>query len=240
MKTSQQIKIALIIAILAMAAFGGDAYEWKNTVSMQGRGTRQSCVFPLWGERWRVRFMPKSKGSVKVELLDENGNVVSTPINQRSLDMPWTVTGPINPSLKSAAMRVEGTVNGWSCTIEQFVNHTGGWELHRWNQLHRDDKNLERFAMWTGEASDEIEIPVTVESKKWRVLFETFEAGKVKVELIDNNGKCHLLNYHLSKGTSDGWVFSSGDFILRVSSVGSPWAVSFETDKGFSESKFVK
>ena len=240
MKVSRQIKIVLIIAIMAMAAFGQDAYEWKNTITMQGKGTVQSCVFPLWGERWRVRFAPKSKGSVKVELLDENGKVLSTPINQHNVDMPWTTSGQINRSWKNAALRVEGTINGWSCTFDQFVNHTGGWELYRWSNLLNKNRQFERFAMWTGDASDEVEIPVTVESPKWRVLLETFDSGRVKVELFDNNGKCHLLNHHLNKGISEGWVFCPGEFVLRVSSVGSPWAVSFEADKGIPTSKSVK
>ncbi len=239
MKTTRSIKFSMIFAILALISFSAKAYEWDKTISMQGRGIRQTSVFPLVGEKWRVRFVPKSKSNVKVEILDENGKVIASPIIQRNLDMPWTASGEISKSLKSAALRIEGSINGWSCTFEQYVTKSKGWELYKWHNDINSGIKLEKFAMWTGDASDEIEIPVSVESKKWRVFFETFESGKVNAELVDSNGKCHFLNYHLDKGTSDGWIFSPGEYILKVSSVGSSWAVSFEADKGFSTTKFV-
>lgn len=240
MKTSHSVKITLVLAIMALATLSAKAYEWKRTLSLQGRGTRQSCVFPLVGEKWRLNFTPKSKGSVRVDLLDENGNVFATLLNQHNLDMAKTTTGQISHNIRNVALRVDGSINGWSCTLEQYVDASQGWEIYKWNKDHDKGGKLEKFAMWTGDASDEIEIPVTVESKVWRVLFETFESGKVKVELVDANGKCHLLNYHLFKGTSDGWVFRPGEYTLKVTSIGSPWAVSFETDKAISTSKSIK
>ena len=239
MKTSNPLKISFIFAIMALATLSANAYEWKTTIAMQGRGIRQTCVFPLVGEKWRIKFVPKAKSNVKVELLDENGNLVSTLVN-RTIDMTWTASGQLNRDIQNAALRIEGNISGWSCTFDQYVNENHAWDIYKWNRDYDNGSKLEKFAMWTGDASDEVEIPVTVEAKKWRVLFETFESGKVKVELVDSQGKCHLLNYHLSKGTSDGWVFSPGDYILKVSSIGSSWSATFETEKKFSTSKFVK
>ena len=240
MKTSNSIKISLLFAIMAFATLSANAYDWKKTLTLQGRGTRQSCVFPLVGEKWRINFTPKSKGNVKVELLDENGNAFATLLNLRNLDISKTSVGQIIHERQNVALRVEGSINGWSCSLEQYVDAGQGWELYKWNKDYDNGGKLERFAMWTGEAGDEVEIPVNVEAKTWRVFFETFESGKVKVELVDSQGRCHLLNYHLLKGTSDGWVFSPGEYTLKVTSIGSTWAVSFETDKDSSASKFVK
>lgn len=240
MMTSLTKRLSPIFLIIALATICANADDWDKTVSIQGRGTRQTCVFPIVGERWRIRYAPKGRGNVKIELMDENGVVVSTPISYKNVEMPVSASGKSSPALRNAALRIVGDTNGWSCAFEQYVNEAAGWEIFRWRKNYSAGKNLKKYAMWTGDAGDEVEFPLTVDAKRWRVLFETFESGKVKVELLDGTGKCHLLNYHLDKGTSDGWVFNSGEYILKVTSVGSSWAVSAEVEDGFNASKLVK
>ena len=240
MMNSLTKRLSPILLIVVMTSIFAYADDWDKTLSIQGRGIRQTCVFPIVGERWRIRYVPKTRGNVKVELLDEDGVVVSTPISYRNTEMPVSASGKSSPALRNAALRIEGDVNGWSCTFEQYVNQGTGWEIYRWRKNFAEGRNLKKYAMWTGDAGDEVEFPVTVDAKRWRVLFETFESGKVKVELLDGAGKCHLLNYHLDKGTSDGWVFNSGEFVLKVSSVGSSWAVAVEVDDGSNASRKVK
>ncbi len=234
------MKIPLVLSILVALTMSVSAYTWDKTITLQGRGVRQSCVFPVVGEKWRIRYVPKARGNVKIELLDEDGVAIMTPLNYRNLDMPQTVSGRSNSAIKNVSLRVEGAVNGWTCTFEQYVDEIGGWDIYRWRNEGKDVKRFEKFAMWTGDAGDEFETTVNVTAKKCRLLFETFEPGKVKIELIDSNGKCHLLNYHLDKGESDGWVFAPGEYTLKVTSIGSPWTVSIEVENGFSNSKFVK
>lgn len=219
--------IAIVFFAFCAFAHGG---EWDKTIELSGRGYKQSNVFPLVGSKWRVKYSSKSSTNAKIEMVGKDGKVVVTVINYRKLETPYTATGKITPSMGDVYLRVNGDVNGWSCQLEQYVEEIGGWKIFKWRK-DAADKKTEKFAMWSGDAGDEIEIPVTITAETTQVEFATYESGRVRIYVDDSEGQCHYMDCHLAAGKSRSWIYKPGDYVIRISSVGSSWSVSLDVEK---------
>jgi hypothetical protein len=131
------------------------------------------------------------------------------------------------------AFRIEGDVNGWKVTIEQYIDEIAVWNLFKWRRDNEANvqKKLVRHAMWVGDVSEETSQKVTIQAKRWRILAKSHQTGRLKYEVLNADGVRIVSSYRLEAGTSEAWIYTQGEFTVSCSSIGTPWDLVIDVDE---------
>lgn len=225
------------LCLLLMFAMAGElkaqAHRWEKVLEFSGHGTTQTKLIPMLGEKIRVRYQARIRAAATIDLLAPDGQLISHLFRYQNLQTPYTETRPITPGVEQAALRVEGDINGWTVTVEQYIDEIAGWNLFKWrrDEAARAQKRLTRHAMWVGEASEEMSQNVTIPAQRWRITAKTHQAGRFKYEVLNANRAVIISNYRLTEGESESWVYGQGEFIINCSSIGTQWDLTIDVDE---------
>ena len=229
----KMLKPLVLMVFVGLAAIYAQANKWEKTVEFSGYGTTQTRLMPMLGEKWRIKYTSKTRSGVIIDMLAPDGQILSHVLHYQSMQSPYTESWNITPGMEWVAFRIEGDINGWTVTIEQYIDEIAGWQLFKWR---RDDeahtqKKLVRHAMWVGDASEETSQKVTIQAKRWRILAKSHQTGRLKYEVLNADGTRIISNYRLEAGTSESWVYTQGEFTVSCSSIGTPWDLIIDVDE---------
>jgi len=219
----QALCILLVAICGAMAS--AQASRWVEVARWSGCGMLQTQELPFIGEEWKVKYTSKSQSPCTVEMLDKSGTPIATLLNYKNLQGPWTASGDITPSMAKAYLKIDGNKYGWTLVLEQYVDDIAGFNIHKFK---KENSKYEAYGAWTGEGGDEISIPVNIPSKNWRLTMNAFEPGCLFVEAHDAAGNCLLNNFIINAGTAFSWFHQEGDFVIKASSIATPWTMTIE------------
>ncbi len=224
---------AFLMMALAAGRLHAQAYKWEKTADFSGHGTAQTVLMPIVGERWRIKYESRTRAPLRIVMMDGSGAVVCHVCRHGAQQTSWLESGHVRGGVKSAALRIEGDMNGWSLVFEQYIDDIGGWELSKWrkNCDAKWDSLLEKKGMWCGEGGDEMSCRVAVSSRPWRLVAATAEKGRLKFEVLDKDGKSILADHRLVPGSTTAWFYEAGEFTVRCSSTATPWSLSLEAAK---------
>ena len=227
------LKFLVLMAFVGLAVAHAQANKWEKTVEFSGYGTTQTRLIPMMGEKWRIKYTPNTRSRVGIDMLAPDGQILSHAIHYQIIQSPYTESWSITPGMEWVAFRIEGDVNGWKVTIEQYIDEVASWNLFKWR---RDDeanvqKKMVRHAMWVGDASEETSQKVTIQAKRWRILAKSYQTGRLKYEVLNADGVRLVSNYRLEAGTSESWIYTQGDFTVSCSSIGTPWDLIIDVDE---------
>ena len=220
-----------LLAGVALAS--AQANKWEKTMEFSGYGTTQTTLMPMLGEKWRIKYQAKTRCSVSINMLAPDGQILSNVFNSISLQGPYTESWNVTPGMEQVAFRVEGDVNGWTVTVEQFVDEIASWKLFKWRRdaAAETQKRLARYGMWTGEASEEIQQKVTIQARRWRITAKSYQTGRLKYEVLNADGHRIISNHRLAEGESASWVYAQGEFTILCSSIGTKWDLAIDVDE---------
>ena len=229
----KMLKPLVLMVFVGLAAIYAQANKWEKTVEFSGYGTTQTRLMPMLGEKWRIKYTSKTRSGVIIDMLAPDGQILSHVLHYQSMQSPYTESWNITPGMEWVAFRIEGDINGWTVTIEQYIDEIAGWQLFKWR---RDDeantqKKLVRHAMWVGDASEETSQKVTIQAKRWRILAKSHQTGRLKYEVLNGDGVRIVSNYRLEAGTSESWIYTQGEFTVSCSSIGTPWDLIIDIDE---------
>ncbi len=227
------LRSLVLMVFVGLSAVYAQANKWEKTIEFSGYGTTQTRLIPMLGEKWRIKYTSKTRSGVIIDMLAPDGQLLSHVIHYQSLQSPFTESWSITPGMEWVAFRIEGDINGWTVTIEQYIDEVASWQLFKWR---RDDeantqKKLVRYAMWVGEASEETTQKVTIQAKRWRILAKSLQTGRLKYEVLNADGIRIVSNFRLDAGTSESWVYTQGEFTVSCSSIGTPWDLIIDVDE---------
>ena len=222
----------LIIALAILLPLAARANRWETTLVLKGYGTTQTKLVPILGEKWRIKYQAASRTAVKIDMLTPDGQILAHVFNYKSIPAPISGSWSTTPGMEQVALHIDGDVNGWSVTLEQYVDEIGGWKLFKWKRDEASllQKNLARHAMMTGEASEEKTLKLTVSAQRWRLTATTHQNGKLKYEVLNADGSRLVADHRLTPGQSEAWLYGAGEYTIKVSSVGTAWDLAVDTE----------
>ena len=227
------LKSLVLMVFVALAAAYAQANKWEKVVEFSGYGTTQTRMIPMMGEKWRIKYASNTRSGVIIDMLAPDGQILSHVIHYQSIQSPYTESWNITPGMEWVAFRIEGDINGWKVSIEQYIDEIASWELFKWR---RDDeaktnKRMARHAIWVGDASEETSQKVTRQAKRWRILAKSHQTGRLKYEVLNADGVRIVSNFRLEPGTSESWIYTQGEFTVSCSSIGTAWDLVIDVDE---------
>ena len=228
------LKMACLLMLFAGAReVKGQANRWEKVLEFSGYGTTQTKLIPMIGEKFRIRYQSRIRAAVSIDLLAPDGQIISHLCRYQNLQTPYTETRPITPGMEKAAFRVEGDINGWTVTVEQYIDEIAGWNLFKWR---RDDtamtqKKLVRFGMWIGDASEEMTQKIRIQANRWRITAKSHQTGRLKYEVLNSDNAKIISNHRLTEGESESWIYGPGEYVINCSSIGTSWDIIIDVDE---------
>lgn len=222
------ILTAIVFCAMVLPVFG-QASKWENVAQLKGSGIVQTVLIPMVGERWRIKYESKTRASLRIVMLDENGKVVSNVCRHSAQQTMWNETGRMRKGLKMAALRIEGDINGWTLAFDQYVDEIADWELYKWRQASAKplDDSMEKFGMWCG-GSEDMTTKVNITSVPCRIVVETFEPGRIIYEISGSDKQQAVADRRLQPGVSFSWIYVPGEYTIKCSSICASWTLALE------------
>lgn len=224
----------VLMMFVGLAVAHAQANKWEKTVEFRGYGMTQTRLIPMLGEKWRIKYASNTRTGVIIDMLAPDGQLLSHVLHYQTIQAPYTESWNITPGMEWVAFRIEGDINGWTVTIEQYIDEIASWKLFKWR---RDDeaniqKKLARYGMWVGDASEETSQKVIIQAKRWRILAKSHQTGRLKYEVLNADGARIVSNYRLEAGESESWIYTQGEFTVSCSSIGTAWDLIIDVDEG--------
>lgn len=205
--------------------------RWVETESWSGNGALQTESFWIYGEKWRVGYRPRGRGSFHISAYDLNGEFLETVTDQA-----------VNPlrgrrTLEGRGERhlgITGMGTSWNVTVQQYLSVIEEWQLL---QLRKQPPGvLEKVGDWTGEDTDE-EHPLAISGGSWLISFSNEGEGVLQVSLERDVGDEQvaesILAVHTEEpGVGSSWIHKSGTFRMRINAVDTKWALSVMSEPG--------
>jgi len=218
--------LAFFLLLSCVSLCWAEGYIWKKTLTCSAIGTINTPVFKLIGDKWRIRYSSKNQGPLLVHLYNEDGTFNRTLAKFNLVQGPKTFSG-INPfGEKEVFLQIIGNeATPWVVELEQYVDEIQGWQIYR---AQKQTHVLEKYGAWTGEAGEEVTIPLDIPAKHHRISYQAMEQGRLLVDVYGKDGYRKVHCYLFAAGTGHSWLHGDGNTVIKISSIGTPWLVSVE------------
>ena len=207
--------LALLFA--SVAPLHAQKARWVETNSWEGKGSRQTEIFFVTADHWRVIYRPKGRGTFRMVLNRESGH---EPVVVSSQKGPAMYAG--RRSYQAPGRRyldISSSGAEWKVVVEQLLNPLQEWRLVQ--LLKKDRPRLSRIATWTGgEGEDEFEVRIPRGS--WKLFTNVVGDGQLDVSVspvVGDDGEILALG-QLPAGDASSWVHRSGTFRVRTRATG--------------------
>lgn len=211
--TNRRIGRFALFAFLACALSAiAQTAQWVETNAWQGTGSRQTGIFFVTANRWRVVYRPRGAGPFRLELNRESGNEPVVVTDQKG---PATQGGRRNYSEAGRRyLDIQADEAEWEVRIEQWLTPVEQWHLVR--LIKEETPSLARIATWTG-STGEAEYELRIPRGAWKLFVNVGGEGHLDLSIApaDGDGRPLLLN-RCTAGETTTWVHRSGTFRIRL------------------------
>jgi len=194
--------------------------QWVKTHSWSGHGTKQTEMFPVNGQKWRIRYYPEGEGLFQIAVYNEQNELLDMAANQ---DRAFPLKG--FASLKGGGHRylgITGLNTTWTVVVEQYLTAIEEWKLRQ--TMKQPGPELAKVGTWTGE-SGEAQYAFRIPAGSWQILCTQEGRGLLQVEVVDEEGFVALAANSDRPGQSVSWVHKTGTFSIKVKSDGPSWKI---------------
>ncbi|GEM_PF-4675288 len=226
MKTLRAFGLFLVLTATVLLA--QDACWVEKTYQWSGNGTTNTQAFPLFGEKFSVRYQSPNAGLrvifVPLERDSQQTLKNTSVVNTKNLITKQS-RKDINTPIRDAAKKSDPAlcwgylfISGkgpWYVAIDQYVDSFQGWHL---NQALKDQKAevLNNFlGVWADNGTKTISFTPTVAPWKISATSETDGAFNVKVRKQDQK-----IFFEASAGKAgekkSGWIYSLEPVTIEV------------------------
>jgi len=215
-------KMLFLSAILLLGPLAtAQQARWMETQSWSGRGTSCTAFFLLDAHKCRVRYAPAGKGPFRIEMIDEDGNLVRTLTDQGA-------TRPLRgrKTLSERGryyLRIVAPGNDWTVRIQQYVSIIEEWHL---SQLaKRPPDGWVQLGTWTGGAGEhtyELEFPCS----SWQAACTVEGESSSDIGIFDAAGQTWFFAVVAPNTEAAAWIHAAGSFNLVVNSGKATWRVN--------------
>ncbi|NLF94265.1 MAG: hypothetical protein GX564_10295 [Oligosphaeraceae bacterium] len=208
------MKIRLFIFALAGLAAACLAQiqdgRWVETFQWQGYGIMQTEKFPVFGQKWRVRYRTLKNGPLQVVLNDFHNGSSKTVVKRAGGRVFGYQSYAHTEGVKY--LSIAGGLNGWEVKVEQYLDNIEEWQYVKYL---KHGIILEKKAVWAGDSPREFSVEMDSE---WKLEFEQLSPGTLKVEVLDSE-QFFIFSTQTDKvgATSAGWAYLPGKYTIRVS-----------------------
>lgn len=185
--------------------------RWLETFQWQGYGTMQTEKFPIFGQKWRVRYRTLKNGPLQI-ILNDFMTDASKMVVQRSGGRVFGYEAyTYSEGVKS--LSITAGLGGWQVIVEQYLDNIEEWQYLKYK---KDGLVLQKKAAWAGDAPREFALEMDSE---WKLEFEQLSRGTLKVEVWDDE-QFLVFSTQTNKAGSKGggWAYLPGKYTLKVSS----------------------
>lgn len=224
-----KISIITIFAVFAVLVMSVSAEEciWHKSLDLKGNGIMQTRFFQIIGKRWRIRYRSAQPAPFAVDLCDARGTRITTLASQRELRTMMSRSGTFSTDAVKGDvfLRVSGDDNGWALSFEQYVDTADDFKL---TMADKRTPEMLPIGIWCGEKGEKMSIPLKIAAACWCLKLRTFTTGRLKVNVTDAAGACHLRYFILTPGESIAWFYKEGDYTFEAESIDTSWTVTLE------------
>lgn len=223
-KTSLTLVFLAVLSLgISSASAQVNKYRWLQTHQWSGQGNMETEIFSLYGDKSRIAFTPKGSGPFTIFLIDMQHNTQQLVADQAG---GFAANGRvnINGSSNAAYLIIRSPGNTWTVDLEQRLDPIDEW---RFFQDQKKPIKVSKLGTWSGE-SGQSDISISVPGKHWRIRFEQFKAGALYVSITDAAGTQRISANSSLSGEQSAWIHSSGNFVISVLAVQTPWVINAE------------
>ncbi len=220
-----RLLLVLFIAF-GFAVRAGD-HKWHRSIMMNGNGIMQGPLMDIKGSKLKVKYSSGDNSPILIELYSEDGSQKMELVKSSNRQ---TLSGvrffAPKKGFERGYLKVRGSYNGWQVQFEQFVDDVRGWQLTR---LEKQSPEIGKIAAWSGDVDETAELPVSLDAKRSRLRFRALDNGRLKVEVIGEDGSMAALLYMFRQGVYDTWLYRPGEYKVRLTQASMPWTLEVDS-----------
>ncbi len=220
MMTKSLFRNAIVVFVILVTVRAATAQKarWVETHSWSGLGTKQTEVFWVNGDKWRIRYSPHGTGIFQIGVYDKTGQLLDMAADQ---DAPLKGTAVLTER-GSRYLTITGIGTKWDVRVEQFLSVIEEWQL---TQLMRQPSTpLVKLGTWTGETID-AEYEFTVPAGRWKVVHSNSGGGFLQIIIEDQNNFVALAANTSDASEDFSWVHRPGKFVMKIIAANTSWKV---------------
>ncbi len=222
MRSSITHSLLLFLFCMILCALKAEAQEarWIETNSWSGIGTQQTEIFPVQGNKWRIKYRFRGTGIFQVGIYDEHNQFVDIAADLRE-PMYGRKTRRDNGNFYLAITGIDAK---WEVKIEQYVTVIQEWRLLKLAEQPKEP--LVKVGTWIGSDGN-LEQEVTIPADDWVVEYEGEGSGFAQILVLDDSGKV-VVGVNMQKPMkARGWGHQAGQYVLKAVAADMDWKVNF-------------